>query len=152
MLGTLRDNFAGTVSKWSDRKAILYGERTYTYGDLNTIVNRLANFLAHLGVKKGDGVGLLLYNCAEFAAGFLAGEKSGGELGAVVQEQPDPVALFHPKVGEKIGEPIDDRVQIAVRVGALAVQDGLSVRPFGNGASKVIAQRTKHLLIPPDKT
>jgi len=77
MLGTLRDNFAGTVSKWSDRKAILYGERTYTYGDLNTIVNRLANFLAHLGVKKGDGVGLLLYNCAEFAAGFLACQKLG---------------------------------------------------------------------------
>ncbi|OGA33553.1 MAG: hypothetical protein A3G80_00225 [Betaproteobacteria bacterium RIFCSPLOWO2_12_FULL_62_13b] len=77
MLGTLRDNFANTVSHWSHRTAILYGERTYTYGDLDAAVNRLARLLAHLGVRKGDGVGLLLYNCTEFAVGFLACQKLG---------------------------------------------------------------------------
>ncbi|MDE2166984.1 MAG: AMP-binding protein [Alphaproteobacteria bacterium] len=77
MLGTLRDNFASTVSKWPDRKAIIYGDRIYTYGDLNVRVNQLANFLWRLGVKKGDGVGLLLYNCVEFAIGFLASQKLG---------------------------------------------------------------------------
>jgi len=77
MLGTLRDNFLKTVSRWPDCKAIIYGERTYTYRDLNASVNRLANFLVQLGVEKGDGVGLLLYNCAEFAIGFLACQKLG---------------------------------------------------------------------------
>jgi fatty-acyl-CoA synthase len=77
MLGTLRDNFAGTVSRWSDRKAVIYGDRAFTYGELNASVNRLAHYLAHLGVRKGDGVGLLLYNCAEFAVGFLACQKLG---------------------------------------------------------------------------
>ncbi len=77
MLGTLRANFVGTVSKWSDRKAIIYGDRTYTYGDLNARVNQLAHLLIRLGVRKGDGVGLLLYNCAEFAIGFLACQKLG---------------------------------------------------------------------------
>jgi len=77
MLGTLRDNFASTVSNWSRRDAIVCGERTFTWGDLNAGVNRLAHFLSHLGVRKGDGVGLLLYNCAEFAIGFLACQKLG---------------------------------------------------------------------------
>ena len=77
MLGTLRDNFVSAVSKWPDRKAIIYDDRVYTYGDLNERVNRLANFLVHLGVEKGDGVGLLLYNCAEVAIGFLACQKLG---------------------------------------------------------------------------
>ena len=77
MLGTLRDNFTGAVSKWPDKNAIVYGERTYTYGDLNAAVNRLAHLLAHLGGKSGDAVGLLLYNCAEFAIGFLACQKLG---------------------------------------------------------------------------
>ncbi len=77
MLGTLRDNFAGTVARWPDRRAIIYGERAITYGELDASVNRLANHLVHLGVGKGDGVGLLLYNCAEFAVGFLACQKLG---------------------------------------------------------------------------
>jgi len=42
MLGTLRDNFVGTVSRWPDRKAILYGDRAYTFGELNASVNQLA--------------------------------------------------------------------------------------------------------------
>ena len=77
MLGTLRDNFARTVSNWCDGNAIFFGDRTTTYGELNASVNRLAHFLVQLGVKKGDGVGLLLYNCAEFAIGFLACQKLG---------------------------------------------------------------------------
>ncbi|MDH4188798.1 MAG: AMP-binding protein [Betaproteobacteria bacterium] len=77
MLGTLRDNFAGTVAKWPDRTAVIHGDRTYCWSELNAGVNRLAHLLAELGVKKGDGVGLLLHNCAEFAIGFLACQKLG---------------------------------------------------------------------------
>ncbi|OFZ97203.1 MAG: hypothetical protein A3H35_06105 [Betaproteobacteria bacterium RIFCSPLOWO2_02_FULL_62_17] len=77
MLGTLRDNFALTVSRWPEGKAIIYGERTVTWGELDKSVNRLAHLLARSGVSKGDGVGLLLYNCAEFAIGFLACHKLG---------------------------------------------------------------------------
>lgn len=77
MLGTLRDNFIATVARDPNRTAILCGERNYSYGSLNAEANRFAHFLASLGVGKGDGVGLLLYNCAEFAIGFLACQKLG---------------------------------------------------------------------------
>jgi fatty-acyl-CoA synthase len=77
MLGTLRDNFVGNVSRWPDGAAIIGPDRTYTFGELNASVNRLANMLARHRVGKGDVVGLLLYNCAEFAIGFLACQKLG---------------------------------------------------------------------------
>ncbi|MDP2937280.1 MAG: AMP-binding protein [Dehalococcoidia bacterium] len=77
MLGTLRDNFLGTVHKWSDRPAIIYNGQTYSYGELNDRVNQLANYFVEIGVKKGDVIGLLLNNCLEFAIGFLACQKLG---------------------------------------------------------------------------
>lgn len=120
MLGTLRDNFVGTVSKWSDRKAIIYGERNYTYGDLNAAVNRLANLLVHLGVKKGDGVGLLLYNCAEFAVGFLACQKLGavssclnfrlaaGAIGYAVHQEKLKALIFNAEFSAAAAEIMKD--------------------------------------------
>ena len=77
MLGTLRDNFAATVSRRPERTAIIHGDRRWTWAQLNARSNQLAHLLLRLGLKKGDGVGLLLYNCAEFALGFVASQKLG---------------------------------------------------------------------------
>ena len=49
----------------ADRPAVFYenaaGERrTYTFGDLKTLSNRLANALRHWGVQQGDRVGIVL--------------------------------------------------------------------------------------------
>lgn len=116
MLGTLRDNFIGTVSKWADRTAILDGDRNYSYGDLNAEVNRLAHFLASLGVRKGDCVGLLLYNCAEFAIGFLACQKLGAissclnyrlsaaSVGYAVHQEKLKVLIFNAGLSATAGE------------------------------------------------
>ncbi len=67
MLGTLRESFLATVSRWPDGDAIISGESSYTFGALNARANQLANFLTGLGIRQGDHVGLLLDNCAEFA-------------------------------------------------------------------------------------
>ncbi len=116
MLGTLRDNFVGNVARWPDRKAIIAGARTYTYGELNACVNQLAHFLAHLGVRKGDGVGLLLYNCAEFAISFLACQKLGAvssclnyrlsaiPIGYAVQQEKLKALIFNVEFSSKIAE------------------------------------------------
>ncbi len=120
MLGTLRDNFVANVSRWSDRDAIIYGDRTYTYGDLNACVNRLANFLVQLGVRKGDGIGLLLHNCAEFAIGFLACQKIGavasclnyrlsaGPIGYAVQQEKLKALIFNAEFSGKTAEIMKD--------------------------------------------
>jgi acyl-CoA synthetase (AMP-forming)/AMP-acid ligase II len=107
MLGTLRDNFAGIVSNWPQRAAILYGDRSHTYGSLDARANQLARLLIELGVRKGDAVGLLLTNCAEFAIGFLACQKLGAissclnyrltaeALGHAVQQESLKALLFN---------------------------------------------------------
>ena len=77
LLGTLRDNFSATLSRWPERTAVVYAERAYTFAELDEHASRLANLLLGLGVGKGDGVGLLLFNCFEFAAGFVACQKLG---------------------------------------------------------------------------
>ena len=120
MLGTLRDSFVGNVSRWPERNAIIGAERTYTYADLNACVNQFANYLIALGVTKGDAVGLLLNNCAEFAIGFLACQKLGAvssglnyrlsaaPLGYTVQQEKLKALLFNSEFSDKVAEIMAD--------------------------------------------
>lgn len=50
---------------WRDRPAILFGDRTISFGELETRSNRLANALLGLGLAKGDRVAILAWNCPE---------------------------------------------------------------------------------------
>jgi len=56
------------------------GSRRYTYRELNDRANRLANAFLADGIEKGERVGLLLMNSAEFMEAFFA----LGKIGAVV--------------------------------------------------------------------
>ena len=47
-------------------------DRRYTYAELNAESNRAAQLLIRSGVKKGDRVGLLLMNSAEYITAFFA--------------------------------------------------------------------------------
>lgn len=116
MLGTLRDSFLGNVSRWPARTAIIGNERTYTYADLNAAVNQCANFLISIGVGKGDAVGLLLNNCAEFAIGFMACQKIGAvcsclnfrlsaaALGYTVQQETLKALIFNSLYSAMVAE------------------------------------------------
>ncbi len=57
--------------------AITCGEAHITWRDLNTRVNRLANALKALGVKKGDHVSILFHDCPEFIEANYALQKLG---------------------------------------------------------------------------
>ncbi|CAM4492014.1 acetate--CoA ligase [Corallococcus exiguus] len=70
------------LPKLKDKPAILFeGEpgdrRTLTYGELSQQVNRLANGLKSLGVKKGDRVGIYLPMVPEAAVAMLACARLG---------------------------------------------------------------------------
>jgi acetyl-CoA synthetase len=51
--------------------------RRYTFQDLKRLSNKLANFYVHLGVKKGDRIGILLSQQPETIIAHLAGFKVG---------------------------------------------------------------------------
>ncbi|MFX1450101.1 MAG: AMP-binding protein [Promethearchaeota archaeon] len=49
-----------------DRIALVYGDKSYTWKELNCRINKLANGLRDLGIKKGDKVAMIFYNTPEF--------------------------------------------------------------------------------------
>lgn len=58
------------ADRFPDRLAVVYKDRRYTYREFNARVNRLANALIALGVKKGDCIGIFAHNsdrCVEVA-------------------------------------------------------------------------------------
>ncbi len=50
---------------WRDRPAIIFGDRSISFGQLETRSNRLANALLGLGLNKGDRVAIQAWNCPE---------------------------------------------------------------------------------------
>src|SRR4030042_1420665 len=63
----------------SPRKvAFVFGPLSVTYEELNQRVNRLANRLLGLGLRKGDRVAVFLHNSPEFYEIYFACAKTGG--------------------------------------------------------------------------
>ncbi len=60
-----------------DRRAFVIDGKAISYRDLNRRVNRLANGLLSLGLKKGDRVGLLFQNSLAYLESHLAIYKAG---------------------------------------------------------------------------
>jgi long-chain acyl-CoA synthetase len=59
------------------KQALVYGENVITYHALNTRVNRLANSLLKMGIRKGDRLAVLFHNCPEFVEVYFAAAKIG---------------------------------------------------------------------------
>jgi acyl-CoA synthetase (AMP-forming)/AMP-acid ligase II len=61
----------------ADRPAIIFEGNRFTFAELNERINRLANAIAGLGVKKGDRVALLQVNCNQCIETYFATAKLG---------------------------------------------------------------------------
>lgn len=60
-----------------EKEAVVDGERRLNYRELNRRVNRLAGALQGLGLKSGDRISILAYNCLEFLETIMAAAKLG---------------------------------------------------------------------------
>ena len=61
-----------------DKTAIVFEDKRYTFSQLNERVNRLANSLLKMGVRKGDRVAFLQVNCNQCVETYFAVAKMGG--------------------------------------------------------------------------
>jgi acyl-CoA synthetase (AMP-forming)/AMP-acid ligase II len=61
-----------------DRDCVVFEGKRYTFNQINERVNRLANALLNLGVKKGDRVAILQVNCNQYLESYYATAKLGG--------------------------------------------------------------------------
>jgi len=73
----LREVLLREARRNSTVDAFIYGDRRITFSQLKERAVRLANALSSLGVRRGDRVGIFLYNCMEYPeilwANFLLG-------------------------------------------------------------------------------
>jgi amino acid adenylation domain-containing protein len=73
----LHDLVAVSAARAPERTAIVDGDRSLTYAELDAITNRLAHLLTDRGVSRGDRVGLLLDRSLESLVGIYGVLKAG---------------------------------------------------------------------------
>ncbi|WP_156624742.1 AMP-binding protein, partial [Mycobacterium sp. 852002-30065_SCH5024008] len=70
--------FAAQVASTPEAVALTFGNRSWTYRDVDEAANRLAHLLVARGVGPGECVGLLFPRCADAIVAMLAVLKAGG--------------------------------------------------------------------------
>ncbi len=60
-----------------DKAALVFGDRTISYQEIDSLSNSLAHSLLNEGLRRGDRVGILLDNCPEAVISIFATLKAG---------------------------------------------------------------------------
>ncbi|KRQ18708.1 MULTISPECIES: non-ribosomal peptide synthetase [unclassified Mycobacteroides] len=112
--------FAVQVERAPETVALVCGDRSWTYRDLDQVTNRIAHLLAGNGVGPGEVVGLLVPRSGEAIIGLLAVLKTGAAYLPIDPAHPD----------ERIKFMVSDAEPVAVLTTAdLSSRfDGLDVR------------------------
>src|SRR4030042_3091938 len=76
-IGTYADIIYRNALLYSDEEAFVYGLERTTFAGFNTRVNSLIHALWSMGIKKGDVLGILSWNCLEYADVYGAAMKGG---------------------------------------------------------------------------
>ncbi|WP_404332566.1 class I adenylate-forming enzyme family protein [Mesobacillus maritimus] len=107
-----------------DKVALIFDtEQRWTYRKLDEVSNRYCNSLIELGVKKGDRVGILLYNSLEYWALYFAIAKLGAiavrlnfrlsseEFRFLLNDSGTKILCFHSSL-KNVLHPIKDEVSV----------------------------------------
>ena len=86
---TLHQLFAEQVAKTPDKTALVFAEKSLTYGELNEQSQQLARVLREEGVKPNDIVGLMVQRSCEMIVGVLGILKAGGAYLPIDPEYPE---------------------------------------------------------------
>jgi long-chain acyl-CoA synthetase len=76
-IGTYADIIYRNAILYPEDEAFVYGSERITFAQHNERVNSLVNALNAMGVKKGDVIGILSWNCLDYVDVFGAAMKGG---------------------------------------------------------------------------
>lgn len=82
---------------YPDKKALVFGEKSLTYTELEDHSNRVANALIGLGVHKYDRVAILAHNTIHHVLTWLGCCKAGAVSITCCAEKTSPIASTIPK-------------------------------------------------------
>jgi long-chain acyl-CoA synthetase len=71
------DLFAEAALYYPEKKALIFGARSFTYSEMNRIIDALARYLTGIGVSKGDRVSIYMANRPEWILFYYAIAKIG---------------------------------------------------------------------------
>ncbi len=77
---TLYQLLEHTANDYPDQKAVIDGNREWSYRDLKFAVDRFASALYRLGFRKGDRIGVMLPNSLEYIISYYGIHRLGGIL------------------------------------------------------------------------
>ncbi len=126
-----------------DKEAVVDGSRRLSYRQLNRRVNRLANGLRSLGLRSGDRLAILSYNCLEYVETVMAAAKQGlmvvplnwrlapKELSFILSDSGAETLIFDPELAP-LAESLlrETPVGRTLVLGSLEVQNATAYEPF----------------------
>src|SRR3954454_14588113 len=132
----LGEFIARNARRLPQKTALVFGDDTLTYAQLDERTNRLANALAARGVAPGDRVALLLFNGLEVVEAFFGCHKAGATPVPVnlrlVQDEVDYIVENSGAVGVIGDEPLADRAaSVATSVDAVRFHVAVGAAPPG---------------------
>lgn len=74
------DMLRRSAERFSKKTAVIWGEHSLTYNELNLAANRFANSLLANGIQKGEKIGILCRNRPEYPIVFFGAARSGAVL------------------------------------------------------------------------
>jgi fatty-acyl-CoA synthase len=96
------------------KRALYFEDQPFTYEEVNQRTNQLCHLLIERGLKKGDRVAVLLYNCHQYLEIFLGLSKIGAilvplnwrlaepELEFILQDSGSQTLIFEPEFEEVV--------------------------------------------------
>lgn len=127
MSSTVADLVRRSARRWPTRVALHFGERRWTYEELDDAVSRVAGRLLELGLRKGERVAALGTNSDAYLLLYLGCARAGlvhvpvnynlvgGELSYIVNDARSAALFADPALGPAVDAVAGDLVGIAHR-------------------------------------
>jgi long-chain acyl-CoA synthetase len=71
------DSFANAALCYPDKKALIFGDTSYTYAEMHRIIDGVAAYLRKLGLSKGDRLALYMANRPEWIMVYFGAARMG---------------------------------------------------------------------------
>jgi long-chain acyl-CoA synthetase len=132
MLDSLGQILPAAAARFGDRTALVFGEREFSFRELDMLSSALAHNLVGLGVSPGDRVTLYAPNSWEWIVSYYGALKAGAVINPInVMLTPTEVAFVTRDCGAKALIGSGDKIAPALAAGV----SGLTTIAFGRGHS-----------------
>src|SRR6266513_1240241 len=103
---TLQDRLREVAREVGDKPALLMGDRSVTFREIDQLSDRLAAALAKRGIRPGDRVTIFMPNSAEFGIAFYGTRKAGGVVNPINAQSKEREVRFPVGDAAAVLEPI----------------------------------------------